>query len=151
MKLAEALILRSDLQKRIDQMKARILRNTLVQEGEKPAEEPDQLFQELKHMLAELKGLIQAIQRTNANIAFDDNRTLADALVERDILASERKILSAVVSEGSVKYDRYSRSEVKFLPVVDTAQLQKQMDDLAKSYRLLDTRIQELNWLTELL
>jgi hypothetical protein len=43
MKLAEALILRADLQKRIEQLKQRILNNVMVQEGDEPAEDPSQL------------------------------------------------------------------------------------------------------------
>ncbi len=41
-------------------------------------------------------------------------------------------------------------SEVKFLPTVSIAQLQKQVDQLAKQFRELDTRLQELNWQTDL-
>ena len=40
MKLAEALILRADLQKELMSLKNRINQNLLVQEGEKPSENP---------------------------------------------------------------------------------------------------------------
>lgn len=40
MKLAEALQERADLQKRIDQLEARIQSSALVQEGETPPEDP---------------------------------------------------------------------------------------------------------------
>ena len=43
MKLAEALILRADCQKRIAQLKSRLLTNAKVQEGDKPAEAPQEL------------------------------------------------------------------------------------------------------------
>ena len=40
MKLAEALILRSDLQKRLEQIKDRLKKNILIQEGDSPVEDP---------------------------------------------------------------------------------------------------------------
>ena len=43
MKLAEALNLRADLQKRIAQLKERLANNVKVQEGDSPAEDPKAL------------------------------------------------------------------------------------------------------------
>ena len=40
MKLAEALIVRSDYQKRIEQLRNRLLQNAKIQEGETPNEDP---------------------------------------------------------------------------------------------------------------
>lgn len=44
MKLAEALIERAELQKKNAQLIGRILSNTKVQEGDSPAEEPEELI-----------------------------------------------------------------------------------------------------------
>jgi len=65
MKLAEALMLRADIQKRIDQLKQRLLRNVKVQEGDRPAENPEALLSELERLLSELRQLIQRINKTN--------------------------------------------------------------------------------------
>jgi hypothetical protein len=43
-----------------------------------------------------------------------------------------------------------TRSEIKFRPTVEVAELQKDIDALAKEYRELDTRIQTRNFETEL-
>ena len=51
MKLAEALILRSDLQKRIEQLKNRLRNNVMVQEGDRPSEEPEVLLKEFDDCL----------------------------------------------------------------------------------------------------
>jgi len=59
MKLAEALILRADCQKRIEQLRQRLLRNVKVQEGDKPAEEPMELIQvskEHRELDAKIQG-----------------------------------------------------------------------------------------------
>ena len=47
MKLAEALNLRADLQKRIAALKDRLIRNAKVQEGDTPSEDPVMLLKEL--------------------------------------------------------------------------------------------------------
>jgi hypothetical protein len=44
MKLSEALILRADCQKRIQQLRERLERSAKVQEGETPFEEPQALI-----------------------------------------------------------------------------------------------------------
>jgi hypothetical protein len=58
MKLAEALLLRSDLQKKIASLRERVVANAVVQEGDKPHEAPEQLMKEAFGALKELEALI---------------------------------------------------------------------------------------------
>ena len=51
MKLAEALTLRADLQKRAAQLQNRLYNNAKVQEGEKPAEDPRGLLEDRKSVV----------------------------------------------------------------------------------------------------
>ena len=53
MKLSEALSIRKDLQKRIEQLKSRLLNNVKVQEGDEPAEKPAELMAELDRCLVQ--------------------------------------------------------------------------------------------------
>ena len=46
MKLAEILVLHADVQKRIAQMRERLKQSALVQEGEQPPENPQELLAE---------------------------------------------------------------------------------------------------------
>jgi hypothetical protein len=55
MKLAEALNQRADLQRRIAQLRERLSNNVKVQEGDQPAEKPEDLFKELEAALKQLK------------------------------------------------------------------------------------------------
>ncbi|MBQ3816352.1 MAG: DIP1984 family protein, partial [Clostridia bacterium] len=64
MKLAEALIERADLQKRIDQLEDRLQSNGLVQDGEEPAEDPVVLLAELTTLSTSLEDLITRINLT---------------------------------------------------------------------------------------
>lgn len=150
MKLAEALILRADCQKRLEQLKARVVRSAKVQEGDAPAEAPQALLQEAERVAGELAALIKRINRTNSEAAFDGSRTISDALAERDVLGLRRALYADLAQAASLTQDRYSRSEVKYVSTVNVAETQGRADELAKAYRELDARVQELNWRTEL-
>ncbi|HEY6188433.1 MAG TPA: DIP1984 family protein [Pyrinomonadaceae bacterium] len=149
MKLAEALILRADCQKRFEQLKARILRSAKVQENDQPAENPQELIVESERVADELADLIKRINRTNSTTAFDDLRTISDALAERDVLVLRRGLYGDLAQAASVTQVQYIRTEVKFVSTVNVSETQKQADALARAYRELDARIQELNWQTE--
>ena len=150
MKLAEALANRADAQKRLQQVKERLLRSAKVQEGDTPSENPQELLAEMERILAQFTDLVQRINRTNAQTEFRPGASLTDALAERDSLATKRDLLAAVIEASTIRQDRFSRSEVKYLRTVDVAALQKQVDDLARQYRELDLQIQDLNWKVEL-
>ena len=85
MKIAEALALRADLQRRLEQLKQRLVKNARIQEGDAPEEDPAELQSELEKSARELTLLIQRINRTNAASRFGAG-TLADSLAERDVL-----------------------------------------------------------------
>ena len=150
MKLAEALILRADCQKRMAQLNSRLLANTKVQEGDAPAETPRELIAELGRVSAELLDLIKRINRTNSATVYSEMRTISDALAERDVLALQRTVYVEMARTASITQGRFTRSEVKYISTIDVAAIQKRADELAKNYRDLDARIQELNWQTEL-
>jgi hypothetical protein len=151
MKLAEALVLRADRKKRIDQLKQRIIRNAKVQEGQTPAEDPEALIKEMERISEELVGLIKRINRTNSNTEFEKGVSLADAIANRDILVLKNSIYRDLAQAATITQDIRTKSEVKFKGTVKVSQIQEQADQLAKVHRELDTRIQEMNWQTELL
>lgn len=150
MKLAEALILRSDAQKRVAQLSERLKRSARVQEGDAPPESPQELLLELERTVATVTELIQRINRTNAVTPFG-NGVLTDALAERDGLALRRDALVGLIEAAAPNQFRYGRSEIKSVATVDVAALQKRADDLARNYRELDSAIQQTNWLVDLL
>lgn len=151
MKLANALSQRSELQTRIRQLESRLNNNAQVQEGEKPAEDPAELLQELEADYARLEELISAINRTNNNTKTEGGATLSDLLAKRDCLKGRLSALRNFLDNASALVRRHSVSEIKVKSTVDVRQLQKQLDALAKELRELDETIQEKNWTTELL
>ena len=150
MKLAEALILRADIQKRIEQLKSRLAYNAKVQEGERPGEEPNALLAELDALSGELEQLIVRVNLTNCT-AKTDGKSLTELIAKRDVLTLKAGALRAFAQVAAQKIDAYSRSEIKILSTVDVAALQKQVDELAKQIRQLDTTLQGANWQTDLI
>jgi len=150
MKLAEALVLRADYQKKVEELKNRLLKNARVQEGDVPYEEPEKLLKELDKLLTELSVLIKRINKTNTVTLIDKKKSIADLIVERDNIAARRNIFLALADAAVVKIDRYSKSEIKYVATVNVPELQKKADQLAKQYRETDTLIQETNWKTDL-
>ena len=150
MKLAEALILRADCQKRIAQLKSRLLTNAKVQEGDVPAETPQDLIVDLERAASELLDLIKRINKTNSATVLAGRGTISDALAERDVLALQRTAYADLAQVGAITQGRITRSEVKYVSTINVAEIRKRADELAKNYRDLDARIQELNWQTEL-
>jgi hypothetical protein len=151
MKLAEALAERSECQNRIEEMKKRLIRSARVQEGDQPAEDATELLAETERTFARQLELVSAINRTNSKTAFDNERSISDAIAERDVVGKRRDFLAGIADAASTRQDRYSKSEVRFVATVSVGKLQAEVDQLAKRYRELDTRLQELNWKTELI
>src|SRR5919106_6480822 len=92
MKLAEALVLRADAQKKLAQLRQRLALSARHQEGERPPEDPRTLLQEVERLTAELEDLIRRINRTNSRTEFEDGLSMSDALARRDVLSLRRSI-----------------------------------------------------------
>jgi hypothetical protein len=151
MKLAEALILRSDRQKRLEQLKQRVVGSAKVQEGDDPPENPQELIAEIERVADELLDLIQRINQTNTLTEVTLGKSLSDILAERDVLMARRTIYADLAKAASIVQARTSRSEVKFKSTVSVPDVQKRVDDLSRAYRETDSIIQEMNWKTELM
>ena len=150
MKLAEALNQRADLQKRLAQLKDRLSNNVKVQEGDSPAEKPEDLFTELNASLKELESLIVRINKTNQETTWG-GKTLTEIIAAKDVLSLHLSTLRAVLEAANVRSDRYSRNEIKFVRTIDVTELQKKVDSLSKELRELDSSLQQANWMTDLL
>jgi hypothetical protein len=150
MKLAEALVLRADVQKRIAQLRERLRQSALVQEGEQPPENPEQLLIEMDQLLNQLGDLIIRINRTNIQTRFSTDETLTDALARRDVLSMRYSVIGGLADTAANRIERYGRSEIRKIATVDVAALRRQLDEIARQRRELDTAIQAMNWTTDL-
>ena len=139
MKLAEALQERADLNRRIEQLRNRLENSALVQEGERPAEAPEVLLEEL----------MVRINLTNSRTMVD-GLTLTELIAKKDCLSLKISVYRDLLQQAGQTTRRATRSEIKILSTVDVAQLQKDTDRMAQQLRLLDNKLQQTNWSTEL-
>ena len=154
MKLAEALALRADAARRVEQLRARIAASARYQEGEEPAEDAGQLLEESTAVLDELESLVRRINRTNAAAVLDGSGTLTDALARRDVLRLRHAVVTTA-ADAAAGRDRGAvrqlRSELKMLSALPVAELRARADVLAREIREVDVRIQRANWEVDLL
>lgn len=151
MKLALALSERADIQKKLNDLGSRLNRNAKVQEGETPTEDPVGLIREMEGLYERLENLISRINHTNNETKVGDV-TLTDLLARRDCLKGRINKFRCFLDKASeLTGSYYSKSEIKTRSTVSVSQMQKKVDELSKEFRGLDAKIQETNWLTELI
>jgi hypothetical protein len=153
MKLAEALALRAEAARRIEQLRGRIVDNARYQEGEEPAEDAARLLAQSSQSCAELESLIRQINRTNASSQLGAG-TITDAIARRDVLKLRHGIITAAADAAAGRqrgWNRQLRTELTFVSALPVAELRAQADDVARQLRELDTDIQRANWEVDLL
>ncbi|WP_329621373.1 DIP1984 family protein [Streptomyces sp. NBC_01255] len=155
MKLAEALALRADAARRVEQLRARVVSSARHQEGEEPAENAGSLLAEAGEVLDELEGLIRRINLTNAHVVIDGGGTLTDALARRDVLRLRHAVITDA-ADAAAGRDRHGgvrqlRSELRMLATLPVGELRAQADVLAREIRETDVLIQRSNWEVDLL
>ena len=74
MKLAEALTERADKNRRLQELRERIVRNAQHQEDETPAEDPNELLEEYRAASSDFERLIVRVNTTNNQVTLEDGR-----------------------------------------------------------------------------
>ena len=150
MKLAEALQERADINRNIEQLKKRLNNNVLVQEAEQTAEDPEKLKQELDNSLERLTYLIAHINQTNCETKID-GETLTELIAKKDTLLLKLSVYKDIVYSGSQTSYRARNTEIKIKSAISVSGWQTEIDRLSKELRLLDNKLQETNWNTDLI
>lgn len=150
MKLAQALMERADLQRKLAELSQRLQQNAKYQDGEQPAEDPQLLLKEYQACADQLQQLIVKINFANQHIQLNNGLNMITALAMRDRLKAEHSMLIHLADSALPEQNRYSRSEIKMISAIDIKQIRKQADDVAKKYRELDILVQQANWQTDL-
>ena len=114
--VGEALSHRADLQKRVGQIEDRLQASALVQDGDKPPEDPEELLTELGSLFDELQELIAKINLTNASTRLPSGETVTEGLARRDVLTMRQGGLRGVVQR---RYERRWPGPVPLQPLRD--------------------------------
>ena len=149
MKLAEALSIRADLQRRINQLRMRLKDSSKVQEGDIPAEQLADLFQELDACLVQWEDMVFRINQTNIKTLYE-GKSITRMIARKDRLA-QRVAINQELLKHVMETERYGRNEIRYVRQVDVTALRKETDCFAKELRELDLKLQELNWAVDLL
>lgn len=150
MKLAEALLLRRDLEAKVAALKQEILANALIQEGDSLDISMEDLLQEYQKTNQEFSQLAVKINKRNAAASLNDSEKLiVEALAEREALRRQHSLYNDTI-ETAKDIRRFGRNEIRMVRTVDTKELTKAMNDIAKKLRELDGKIQQTNWLVDL-
>lgn len=151
MKLAQALIERKAIKTNMEELKKRIYQNAKLQEGDSSIESPLDLMDELEVEIQQYTTLITRINKTNNATQIDENLSMMEAIIQKDMLNLKYLMLKNLGDKAVLKEDRYSHREIKYVPNVDIPMVRKKLNAVAKEYRELDMKIQECNWNTELI
>jgi len=149
MRLAEALIEHKALKDRIKNLEERLDRVAKVQEGDRPTEDPTALLLQLREALAAMEEMVTKINRTNIAARLGE-RTIMEAIARRDRLTTEQQVLRRLAQQATPTRDRFARNEIRFVPTVDAAAVQRQADEVTRILQDLDKEIQAANWAIEL-
>ena len=103
----------------------------------------------LEGNIIELEKLIKAINKTNS-LTYIESESITDIIAKRDALGLKLSVLRSFIDTASEKIDRYSNKEIKILSTVNVSEKQEEVDKLSKEYRIIDTKLQGLNWTIDL-
>ncbi len=150
MRLAEALQERADLNHTIEQLRYRLENNMLVQEGEVTAVDPEELRKVLEYALNRLSHLMAHINLTNAVVQID-GQTLTELIEKNDMLTLKIRIYQEMVNTAGRAAYCARGMEIKVKPTIGITAWQMMINSMARGLRLLDNRLQETNWQTDLI
>ena len=151
MKLAEALQERADLKRSISDLSDRLQRVALIQEGEKPVEDPKTLMKALDESVNRLEYLMAAINHTNDMMTTANGMTLTALIARKDALLLKQSVYKNLAQEAGYNTSRARGTEIKVMPAVKVSDIQKEIDRMAKEVRTLDNLLQETNWTKDLI
>lgn len=146
MKLAEGLLLRADLMKKIEHLQNRIRPVLIVSDDKLPQEDPVELIAKLRKAIQDLEDLIIRINKTNNETTIEGAGSLMEALAKRDSL----KMLSEKLRNIRYAAQINNSGDSNLKTTIDIKKLQIEMDQTGRAFREIDSKVQEINWLTEL-
>lgn len=100
----------------------------------------------MRNAIQELEALVVRINKTNNKTVVKGEGSLMEALAKRDSL----KMLSEKLRNIRYAAQVNNSGEANLKTTIDIAKLQAEMDETGRAFREIDSKIQEINWLTEL-
>lgn len=144
MKLAEGLLLRADLIKKIEHLQNRIMPVLIVSDDRLPQEDPNKLLAQLRKTIQDLEILIIRINKTNNVTIVEGEGLLMEALAKRDSL----KLVSEKLRNIRRSAQIFNTGDSNLKTTINIEKLQIEIDQAGRAFREIDSKVQEINWLT---
>ncbi|OTN75687.1 hypothetical protein A5886_000762 [Enterococcus sp. 8G7_MSG3316] len=150
MKLAEALLLRRDLENRLHILRTEITGSVLVQEGDTLDRSVSDLLADYQQGSQQLDEIARQINHTNAHTTIVESSLLVvDALSQRERLRQSHALYTQMLDAAKAG-PRMGRNEIRYVRTIDTKEITKLLNQTAQQLREIDGQIQQTNWLTDL-
>ena len=101
---------------------------------------------QLRKTILDLERIIIRINKTNNETQVEGEGLLMEALAKRDSL----KMLSEKLRNIRHAAQINNSGDKNLKTTIDIKKLQAEMDQTGRAFREIDSKIQEINWLTEL-
>lgn len=106
--------------------------------------------QELDAAIQRLEYLMARINHTNCQTCVE-GKSLTELIARKDALSLKLRVYKELVYSASQTAYRARNTEIKIKSAISVSDWQAQVDRMAKELRLLDNRLQESNWTTDLI
>ncbi|MEO7314581.1 MAG: DIP1984 family protein, partial [Ginsengibacter sp.] len=129
-----------------EHLQYRITPLLIVSDDRLPQEDPAELMAQLRKTISDLESIIIRINKTNNETLVEGEGVLMEALAKRDSLKMLAEKLRNIRQSAQVN----NISDKNLKTTIDIKKLQAEMDQTGRAFREIDSKIQEINWLTEL-
>ena len=86
------------------------------------------------------------IQDVNASERYDDQFTIAEALLERELLRKQLPTVTGIFKACSERQVYQGGEYSKAVPAVDLPELRKKLKDIKSRCQTMDIKLQARNW-----
>ena len=104
----------------------------------------------MDNSIKRLQYLIARINQTNCETSID-GESITELIAQKDALSLKINIYKETAFLASQLSYRARNSEIKIKSAISVTDWQAEIDKMSKELRLLDNKLQENNWKTELI
>ena len=72
-----------------------------------------------------------------------------ELIAERDRNIAIADMLHQLATNATPRPERYSRNEIRYVPMVNIKEIRREADSYSRTARTIDSKIQTVNWNTE--
>jgi len=151
LKLAEALEQLKAIKTKAEETRKIANSGVKIQEGDTLGLTCADAIDEFNTLTKSYEDLLKKINRANQTVV--DKKTgvtLSDLLVERDTQSYRVRMLDDIIRDATTSEFRLGRNEIRTILTIDVNKYRALRDEISENYRILNSRIQQMNWTIEI-